>query len=1322
MAAMSVSPGRILRWALGGLALLPLALAGVLLAVLATEGGTRFTLEKILAAVPGAAVERVEGTLWREVALQGVRYGDGAGTELDLRRLRLAFSWPALLKWRLHLTRIEAAGLDLKLAQGPPAAEPGPGAPLDIEAIGARLPLAVQIDALRLSDAAVQPGPDAAVLRLTSLETALGVDRQRAVIPRFELALAAPVEIRLDAEASLDWPAPHAARLRLDGHLVHAAGRLDWSLASAGHLEKLVTRGRIGWQGNDTPDAEIRLAVENSLSAARIEALTAALLGGALTLNGEVGWKDGLDWRAALSGSGLQPGPWLAAASGPVSFAVTSSGRMNPQGELRHDTRLVDGRAELEGVALTDLRLHVTGDLGRAEIHDLAVDLLGGHLAAAGALDWRDGLAWRASVTGGQIDPGRLVSAAPGHVGFRLDTEGRLDRRGALTQETRLADLTGVLAAVPFQGLGLTVAGDLENLRLRDLAGRVLGARVAGEADLQLAGEEIGWTARLSLDEMDLSRLETLEVDRGGIDGRIGLDLSSRGRWRAGQPFLTAALENLRGEVAGQPLSGRVVLSVEGDTVRLQPADLTLGQSRLEVAGTVTPPFNLKYRLDLPDLARLPLAPALGAPLAGRLAGEGRLGGSVAAPEVDATLSGRGLAYGDLSLAALDLRAAADGGRLALEAGLNRLAAAGQQVEAATAKIDGSLAQHALALSARSDHGRLELALQGGLREGRWQGRLTRLELLDTRAGDWQLARPADLVLSEKDLLLEEACLSSRPPRASASQGARQRPAPASGQVCLSASRREDRDLLVALKALLPLALARPALPETLRLPGEMTLAAAARIGPTVDGDLEVTLPDNRIIVRGLTEAPLAVDYREARIRATLRDGRLQAQVGARLAGDAVLDGEISARLDGGQPLSGGLDLQIPDLARLGAFIPAAADLSGRAAVRLVLAGTLARPAPRGRVTLDNLSLSLPHTGVAYRQGRLRLDIDAAQQLELQGDLAGADGGRLRVTGRGALDRLPAWRVELAIDGEEMPVLRTAELVVDASPALTVEADQEAAEIRGRVVLPRVEARVHTLPEGAVGESPDLVVVGQEERAAAGYRVRTDVEVVLGERVRLEGMGFSAGLAGRIRLRGSGSDPMAAFGEVDVKEGRYQAYGQDLRITRGRLAFNGPLDDPGLDVRATRTAGEYQAGLEIGGTLRDPRSRVFSVPALSESDALSLLLTGRRLSEGGSGDKATLLLNALAGLGVARADDIARDIGQTVGFDELGLDTDDGLYGTQLTVGKRINSRLLVRYAVGLFDGVGRVITVYNLNRYLDLEISSGPEAQGGDLIFRIER
>jgi translocation and assembly module TamB len=1317
MAAVPTSPGRLLRWALGGLALLLAALVVLLISVLGTESGTRYTLGQALAAVPGAKVAQIEGTLWRGVTFRDLRYADDAGTHVDLRRLHLVLSWPALLKMRLHLPRIEAVGVEMRLPERQPPAEPG--APLDIETLGAKLPLAVRIDALRLSDVAVQPAPEAATVRLEALETAVNADRERAVISDLKLALTAPVKLRLDAEAGLDWEAPHQARLRVDGDLTLDTGRLDWSLAGDGNLEKLRTTGRIDWEGTDTPDAAIHLTVENSLTAARIETLTAAFLGGSVTLAGDVGWEAGLAWQAALSAKDLRPGPWLDAAIGPVSFDLTSSGTMNPRGELSHDTRLVDGRTEIQDIALSDLRVHASGDPGRAEIHDLALNLINGRLDAAGVLDWRDGVRWRASLAGRDLDPGRLVPAAAGQVGFRVDTEGRIDDQGRLTHETRLADLTGVAAGVPFQDLGLTVTGDLETVSIRDLAGRIIGARVAGAADLELGREGIGWAARASLDRMDLSKLATLNLDSGGVDGRIGLDLSSRGRWRDGQPFLTAELENLRGEVAGQPLSGRIALSMEGEKVRLQPAEVTLGASHVRLNGAVTPPFDLRYRLMLPDLTRLPLAPVLGTPLAGRLEGEGRLRGILAAPEVDAILSGRALTFGDLRLSSVDLHAVAAGGRWTLEAALNRLAAAGQQVEAASATLDGRLEEHALDLSARTGHGRLALTLQGGLKARRWQGRLTRLDLLETRAGDWALARPSALVLSEEELLLDEACLASREP---SRDGAGKEAMPGSGRLCLSASRREAGDLNVRLSGRLPLALAGPVLPDTIRLPGEVTLAAEVRIGDAIDGEIDLTLPDNRIIVRGLTEAPLDVDYRGTRIGATLRDQRFHARIGAQLSGDAVIDGEISAGLDGAQPLSGQLDLQLPDIAWCNAFIPAVSDLSGRAEARLALAGSLERPAPEGRVVMDEVSFHLPDTGVGYEKGRLRLDIEATRQLRLEGRLAGADGGRLRFTGQGTLAALPEWRIELALDGEGVPVLRTDPLVVDASPALTVRADQAAAAIQGRVVLPRVEARVPSLPEGAVQESPDLVVAGQEEKTAAGYPVRTDIEIVLGDRVHLEGMGFSAGLAGRLRLRGSGGEPIAAFGEVDIEEGRYAAYGQDLRIDRGRLTFNGPLDDPGLDVRASRTEGDYRAGLELTGTLRDPRSRVFSVPALSESDALSLLLTGKRLSEGASGADADLLLNALAGLGVARADDIARDIGQTVGFDELGLETENGLYGTQLTVGKRINSRLLVRYAVGLFDGVGRVITVYRINRYLDLEISHGPEAQGGDLIFRIER
>jgi len=45
---------------------------------------------------------------------------------------------------------------------------------------------------------------------------------------------------------------------------------------------------------------------------------------------------------------------------------------------------------------------------------------------------------------------------------------------------------------------------------------------------------------------------------------------------------------------------------------------------------------------------------------------------------------------------------------------------------------------------------------------------------------------------------------------------------------------------------------------------------------------------------------------------------------------------------------------------------------------------------------------------------------------------------------------------------------------------------------------------------------------------------------------------------------------VTANGEIQVAQGTYTYYGKKLDITRGRLIFNGPLDNPTLDVLALR--------------------------------------------------------------------------------------------------------------------------------------------------------
>ncbi|MFW6020676.1 MAG: translocation/assembly module TamB domain-containing protein, partial [Guyparkeria sp.] len=99
----------------------------------------------------------------------------------------------------------------------------------------------------------------------------------------------------------------------------------------------------------------------------------------------------------------------------------------------------------------------------------------------------------------------------------------------------------------------------------------------------------------------------------------------------------------------------------------------------------------------------------------------------------------------------------------------------------------------------------------------------------------------------------------------------------------------------------------------------------------------------------------------------------------------------------------------------------------------------------------------------------------------------------------------------------------------------------------------------------------------------------------------------------------------------------------------------------------------------------------------------------------------TLLMAAIKGLGVRGGDTLAQQVNATLGFDEIGLESGDDVSGTRLSVGKRIGENLLVRYAVGVFDGVGEVITRYRINRFLHLELTSSAESQSGDLIYQID-
>jgi len=93
--------------------------------------------------------------------------------------------------------------------------------------------------------------------------------------------------------------------------------------------------------------------------------------------------------------------------------------------------------------------------------------------------------------------------------------------------------------------------------------------------------------------------------------------------------------------------------------------------------------------------------------------------------------------------------------------------------------------------------------------------------------------------------------------------------------------------------------------------------------------------------------------------------------------------------------------------------------------------------------------------------------------------------------------------------------------------------------------------------------------------------------------------------------RASGGGPSQVLrgeGTIRVETGRYAAYGQALDIERGQLRFLGPIDNPGLDVLAVRKTPTVKAGVQVGGTVQRPLVKLYSDPALPDSEKLSWLV------------------------------------------------------------------------------------------------------------------
>ncbi len=928
----------------------------------------------------------------------------------------------------------------------------------------------------------------------------------------------------------------------------------------------------------------------------------------------------------------------------------------------------------------------------------------------------------RASLAkGGRLD----VTAGWNHLVYPLQGGAPV-----VVSQTGKGHVTGTLAdyqlAVDAQLAGpnippghwvLAGRGNQERMDIRSLRGDVLRGQLAAAGSVAWK-PQVAWNVRLNGDGIDPG------VQVPDYPGRITFAATSAGNLRGDAIFGRVDVNQLSGNLRGNPLAGQVHLELAGDNYRLPGLDLRSGTARLTASGTFTKTAgNLDFRLAAPNLSEA-LANAGGAVTA-----QGHLAGPWKTPRVTAQATADSLVYQTYSAGSVGLQADVDLGAAgplvvnlkAANVGLN-----GQKYDTVTLTSQGTRPAHQITLAVRQGSDSLDLALAGGLRgTTAWSGEIRRLDLVNRQAGTWRLAGPAGLTAGTTQAALKGFCWTSGEARLCADgQWAKNGPWSGNGTV-----------------AAVPFSLLKPFLPPDLQITGAVGGTFAGTGSPTgvvtANLDLRPGPGEIRYPVKGGQTAQIRFDQGTVRMVAgadglTGHADLTFVNTGA-LRADLRLPqyNKIGAPLQT-QAVSGRIVANFSNLGMVEAFVPDFDNTRGALNADLTIGGTVAKPAVNGAVQLQQAQVDVPKYGLQVRQIQLTAKAVGSGPIQLQGS-ARSGTGNVTIGGGVALDGSPS---KITIEGRNFLASNTKEIKAIVSPSLQVALNGPRMDVTGDITIPELTVNQEKQRRGTVQVSKDVIILPPRRRRRPRHPPRhrgsssPGSASILGDKVTVKASGFSGGLTGSVLAIEQPGKATTAVGELEVTNGVYKAYGQDLTLDRGRLIFaGGPIDNPGLDLKAYRKADDGTvAGINIAGTLTRPAGDALLRPGDGRGERARLPpprppprpVLGRR--------RGASLANAATSLGLKGGNLVAKKVAARFGLEEARFESKGGIKEASLVVGKYLSPRLYVNYGIGLFSPINTFTIRYLLGRTWSLQAQQGAalngqgQATGVDVLYTVER
>ncbi len=1279
-------------------AMLALSLSLLITWLLHTQSGAGFLWQQAGGLSGGQiSAERVQGNLSSSLVLQGFRFSND-GVQVDSPQISLSINLD-LFPPAVRLSRLSSESVRILLL---------PGSIEDQESSLAetlaslQLPLPLQLEAVEIHHLQILDTDSTELfaardislradwyrkfelhqLRLHSLDT----DWNVAALLRLDSPFAVQGKITADSLATiaddqplpLNWQADFSGDLAtlntrlqvtqpgifIEGKLLNLltspawdlqlqSEKLDWPLtadpgtADSEQLQLSLNDIQMSSQGNWSA-YELQLAAQ--LSSEQLPGGATELIGSgdstgihfdhfrftgdelALTGTAELDWQQGFVLTANNRIVDLQPTRWLA--DWPQQHPLT--------GNLQFELTAEQIEFHQLTVNITDLATQVQGN-GIYHFSD-------GEVAAQ--MNWQS-LTWPLLADG--ADKSSNWSSP----------EGQMTLAGQIDDWNGQGQLQLLVEGFPQGRLQFSAKGSLDAVQLVIDEGHVLGGQFAGTVDYRWA-EPANWSAKVTAEQLNTAPL--LPDYPGVISGTLWA------KAEANSSNLQFDLRDVKGRIRDQDFTAKGKFSLQDSAIEAEDLQLRSGSARVQLDGGMGPGQTLRFSANVDEFAELwPEA-------SGRLQASGKLSLDAQSPVLEIELEADELFWGENHIASIRTLDGPNGSRIIK---LEQATLAGREFQDVQLTLAGQQALESVQLQGQMDQTQFSAALRGQLvankqqRISGWNGMLESLRLSQPERGFLNLDNPAALSLSVQESSLGTACL----------RGSKD------GLICLQGQWSELG------KSSLQTEVQQVSL-DIVRLFVDMDWAFTHRLDGRFDwqkspqqsasAKAQFTLsPGELLFEQEVTNFSTGAGQFEFQISdGNLHSGKLSLPIPG--SGDIQADFNVERWLDGATAeLQASLKLSLLDLTPLQLVVPYIDVIKGELNADIRINGSLEDPQFTGHATLVRGLIEEHAMGLVLSDIQLAGAVYQYDHTELFGSFRAGNGrGQIKADLRFENFLNPQFSMQLK--GENLLLVDVPDLNLLAEPDLDIVWTPGKLQLNGRILVPKAQLSPRYLPASTAIESPDLVIVSEQQEVEAlpatelsgPLKITGQVEVELGNEVSLTLDRATANIRGKTNF--IWNDQLLPIGDGTFRvSGEIYAYGQLLSISEGRVSFpRSPADNPHLNIKAEREIfGNTQikyAGVRVSGTLKQPILEPYTDPMTTRERALAMLITGSDF-----------------------------DYEQGVGAVEVGM---------------YIAPKLFVSYGIGLFEDQNVISARYDLGRGFGVKATSGQRETGVDISYTIEQ